>query len=162
MANDDPLAPHRGAPQRDEEEAIVAELRAAGLKATPQRRAIIRTLLGDETHPTAQDIFERLSREHPGMAFATVYNTLGALQSIARVRSLAVGGATRFDPKVEHHDHVQCERCGAIRDVPAAPTGTLPEIDGFELLHVERLYRGVCAACRDDDGAPRERPEDAR
>ena len=44
---------------------MLAGVRAAGLKLTPQRMAIVRELASDETHPTAQEIFERLGRACP-------------------------------------------------------------------------------------------------
>lgn len=131
---------------------IARELRDAGLKATPQRVAIVACLAGDETHPTAQEIFDRLRAEFPGMAFATVYNTLSALMRVGRLSSLSLGGATRFDPNVEPHHHAICERCGCVRDVPLgdheeAATAEAP-LPGFEIHRVERIYRGLCAECR--------------
>lgn len=133
------------------ETEVVAELREAGLKVTPQRLAVFRALWGDETHPTAQEIYERLQVQFPTMSFATVYNTLDALASIGRVRALTVGGgATRFDPNVATHHHAICDRCGAVRDVPAGtrPVERVPRtVSGFRVRRVERLYRGLCPEC---------------
>jgi Fe2+ or Zn2+ uptake regulation protein len=138
-------------------------LREVGLKATPQRLAILRSLAGDVTHPTAQELYERLSVEFPGLSVATVYNTLSALTRIGRCTPLELGGPSRFDPNVVPHDHAVCERCGAIRDVSMpltaaevtepclpAPTEDLP---GFTVRRVERIYRGLCAACAAQDQA---------
>ena len=146
-----------------EQEAARA-LREVGLKATPQRLAILRSLAGDETHPTAQELFERLSSEFPSLSVATVYNTLSALTRIGRCTPLELGGPLRFDPNVDPHDHAVCERCGAIRDVsapgepdvdpeePAAEGAPAPEgLPGFTVRRVERIYRGLCAACAAQD-----------
>ena len=130
-------------------------LREAGLKATPQRMAVLRSLDGDETHPTAQELHARLSGEYPSLSVATVYNTLSALTRIARCRPLELGGPVRFDPNVEPHDHAVCEGCGSIRDVSdagEATTDTPPAKDsegllGFQVKRVERIYRGLCASC---------------
>jgi Fe2+ or Zn2+ uptake regulation protein len=134
-------------------------LREAGLKATPQRLAVLRSLAGDETHPTAQELHERLSGEFPSLSVATVYNTLSALTRIARCIPLELGGPLRFDANVEPHDHAVCERCGSIRDVsdtnvdssrltvkPSGSEGLL----GFTIKRVERIYRGLCATCAHD------------
>ena len=122
-------------------------LRAAGLKATPQRLAILRALDGDETHPTAQELHERLHAQFPTLSVATVYNTLSALTRMQRCAPLELGGPLRFDPNMSAHDHAVCERCGRIRDVqPAAALGS-PELAGFRVSRVERIYRGVCAQC---------------
>ena len=124
-------------------------LRQAGLKATPQRLAVLRALAGDQTHPTAQDLYERLSTAFPSLSVATVYNTLAALTRVQRCRPLGLGGPVRFDPNVVPHDHAVCERCGSIRDVPL-PLPLAPPIAGaagFRVERVERIYRGLCAEC---------------
>lgn len=131
--------------------ALVSALRAAGLKVTPQRLAIVECLAGDATHPTAQEVHERLRDRFPSMSVATVYNTLSALESIGYCLRLDMGGAIRFDPNAQAHDHAVCARCGAIRDVAiTAAHGPGPHdcaLSGFRVDRVERIYRGVCAQC---------------
>src|SRR5208283_3157922 len=93
--------------------AMLRDLKRAGLKMTPQRLAIVKLFAGDESHPTAQELFERLHGEFPSMSFATVYNTLDALASAGLSGTLRLGGAARFDPNVDAHHHAVCDRCGA-------------------------------------------------
>jgi Fur family peroxide stress response transcriptional regulator len=134
---------------------MLADLKRAGLKVTAQRQAIVKLFAGDDSHPTAQDLFERLREDFPAMSFATVYNTLDALASAGLSGTLRLGGAARFDPNTEAHHHAVCDRCGAVRDVPAetlAPTSaTVRRLQraagGFSVRAVERLYRGLCAKC---------------
>jgi Fe2+ or Zn2+ uptake regulation protein len=155
------------------EQDAARALREAGLKATPQRLAILSSLAGDETHPTAQELYERLSAEFPSLSVATVYNTLSALTRIQRCRPLELGGPLRFDPNVDAHDHAVCERCGSIRDVsdaansgndlqtgtaraaprPGGSSNLAQELGGFMVRRVERIYRGLCAACAKDPEA---------
>jgi Fe2+ or Zn2+ uptake regulation protein len=141
-------------------EKMLAGVRAAGLKLTPQRMAIVKELASDETHPTAQEIFERLRPGLPTMSFATVYNTLGALSSAGLCAALSLSpGSGRFDPNMTPHHHLVCDVCGAVRDLPPAAPGVAGSPDatstkavshlapGFELRSVERIFRGVCASC---------------
>ena len=101
-------------------ETMLDALRAGGVKLTPQRRAIVQLFAGDPTHPTAQAIFDRLAESYPGMSFATVYNTLAKLREYGLCREIGVAsGPARFDPNVGRHHHTVCDRCGAVRDVPA-------------------------------------------
>src|SRR5262245_55173095 len=96
-----------------------ARLRASGLKLTPQRMAIVRELCADPTHPTAQELYERLRPALPTMSFATVYNTLDALASAGLCAALSLApGPARFDPNMGDHHHAVCDRCGQVRDVP--------------------------------------------
>ncbi|WP_437735984.1 Fur family transcriptional regulator [Sorangium sp. So ce1335] len=143
--------------------SMLACVRSSGLKLTPQRLAIVRELAADPTHPTAQELFERLRPALPTMSFATVYNTLDALASAGLCVALSLSpGASRFDPNMAPHHHAVCDRCGLVRDVPCeprepreAPTARSEEIvpaqlaaaPGFEVRAVERIYRGICATC---------------
>jgi Fur family peroxide stress response transcriptional regulator len=126
-------------------------VRAAGLKLTPQRIAIVRELADDRTHPTAQDLFARLRAELPTMSFATVYNTLSALSDAGLCTSRTLSeGPTRFDPNTSPHDHAVCDTCGLVMDVPRGRGGgKAPE--GFQVRRVERIYRGLCADCAGRD-----------
>jgi Fur family peroxide stress response transcriptional regulator len=144
--------------------AMLAEVRGSGLKLTPQRLAIVKELAADPTHPTAQELFERLRPAMPTMSFATVYNTLDALASAGLCAALSLSpGASRFDPNMQPHHHAVCDRCGLVRDVPldgAASSGALDDASsdgpapaelasapGFHVRSVERIYRGLCARC---------------
>lgn len=148
------------AERRARVERMLARVEHAGLKLTAQRLAVVQELAADETHPTAQELFERLSRKGPGLSFATVYNTLDALTGagICAAMSLAPGAA-RFDPNMGEHHHAVCDGCGLVRDVPLAAgtprdgehhtpeRATVPLAPGFEVRSVERIYRGLCADC---------------
>jgi Fur family peroxide stress response transcriptional regulator len=131
----------------DAVQQMLDQVRAAGLKLTPQRIAIVRELADDETHPTAQELFSRLKVDLPTMSFATVYNTLSTLADagLCSSRSLT-DGPTRFDPNTAAHDHAVCDTCGSVVDVSQGRAGgRAPE--GFQVRLVERIYRGLCAGC---------------
>ncbi len=138
---------------------MLADLKHAGLKMTPQRVAVVTCFADDDTHPTAQDLFDRLKAQFPKMSFATVYNTLDALTTAGLSSTLRLGNAARFDPNTEAHQHAVCDRCGEIRDVPASTVASsAPDAKGLRSLHrsapkfsvraVERIYRGLCSACQ--------------
>lgn len=139
--------------------AMLARVRASGLKLTPQRMAIVRELAADPTHPTAQELYERLREALPTMSFATVYNTLDALAAAGLCEALSLSpGAARFDPNMEPHHHAVCDRCGLVRDVLRAPRVSVDaaagegaagagSLGGFQVRVVEQIYRGLCADC---------------
>ncbi len=136
---------------------MVAKLRTSGLKITHQRLAVVRELAEDVSHPTAQELFDRLKKSLPTMSFATVYNTLDVLATAGLARRLTLHpGPMRFDPTVVEHDHFVCNRCGVVRDVNcgernATGGGGVPttlEGDEMTVQTVERIFRGFCANCR--------------
>lgn len=133
-------------------DTMLTDLKRAGLKLTPQRMAIVRELAEDTSHPTAQELYERLAPAFPTMSFATVYNTLDALAKLGLVGMLRLGSAVRFDPNTSSHHHAVCDRCGKVVDLPA------PEVSkksvaraaaqsGFDIRTEERTYRGLCRPC---------------
>jgi Fur family peroxide stress response transcriptional regulator len=138
---------------------MLRDLRRAKLKLTPQRLAIVRLFAGDSSHPTAQDLFERLRPTFPSMSFATVYNTLDALAhaGLAGVVRLPGkrGDAARFDPNTSPHHHAVCDGCGAVLDITAGTLAPTPAAvrkvrrvaPGFSVHAVERIYRGLCPRC---------------
>lgn len=139
---------------------MFTRVRASGLKLTPQRMAIVREIALDPTHPTAQELFERLRVVMPTMSFATVYNTLDALSSAGLCVALSLSpGAARFDANMRPHNHAVCDRCGLVRDVPCTdelePNAcdvdtSIGVVAGFSLRTVERIYRGICATCAEE------------
>jgi len=143
-------------PREERIAQMMSDLRTLGLKLTPQRRAIVEQFACDPSHPTAQELFDRLHREFPTMSFATVYNTLDALTSANLAGTLRLDGhAARFDPNRMPHHHAVCDTCGLIVDIPAetlTPSDTAAQsvrerADGFHVRAVEQVYRGVCGAC---------------
>lgn len=140
-------------------DAMLRDLKQAGLKLTPQRIAIVRLFAGDDSHPTAQDLYERLRPEFPTMSFATVYNTLDALARAGLAGIVRLpgkrGDAARFDPNTSAHHHAVCDGCGAVLDIAAGTLEPTPgavkkmkrAAPGFTVRAVERIYRGLCAKC---------------
>lgn len=140
-------------------DSMLASLKGRGLKLTPQRIAIVRELADDLSHPTAQSLFERLRPAFPTMSFATVYNTLDALARCGLTGSLHLGGAVRFDPNTEPHDHAVCDVCGVVIDIHGSHAGRAVEAGagesvlarragpGFRVVREERIFRGSCSRC---------------
>lgn len=138
---------------------MLRDLKSAGLKLTPQRIAIVRLFAVDTSHPTAQDLFERLRPAFPSMSFATVYNTLDTLAHTGLATMVRLpgkrGDAARFDPNSAPHHHAVCDRCGAVLDIAAGTLAPAPGAvkklgrvaPGFSVRAVERTYRGLCARC---------------
>lgn len=86
----------------------------------------------------------------PGIALATVYNNLNALAREGRIRRLPVKGLPdHYEKRSAPHDHLVCQRCGALVDVSLGDVQKLlakragTQITGYSL----ELYY-VCPACR--------------
>ncbi len=122
-------------------------------RLTPQRRAVLDVLRSSHDHPTAQDVFHRVSRTTPGIGFATVYRALDMLVATGQARELSLGdAAARFDANVDDHDHLVCDGCGRAVDLdPALTTRVLNQVStdsGFEVTGYDLQFRGRCPDCR--------------
>lgn len=136
-------------------EQLTELFRSHGRKVTPQRQCIFGVLQGDETHPTAEAVYEAAREEMETISLKTVYQTLHELSEMGEVDVLDLGtGSARFDPRVESpHHHLVCTECGKVRDLDAdfshvkVPRGAS---GGFDLGPAEVVFRGTCSSCRDE------------
>lgn len=122
-----------------------------GLKLTPQRLAILKYLEGNESHPSADDIYRAVSKRFPTMSFATVYNTLEALRLRGNVLELTTDPQKkRFETNTEPHHHLVCVRCRRIMDIDVSYDLTLPEAarHGYEIISNQIEFYGICPRCR--------------
>ncbi len=130
-------------------------IRALNLKVTTQRLAILKTLHEGRRHVTAQELFEKLNKDHPEIGFATVYRFLRTLTEGHFVTEVRMGGLpARYEltPTGGHHDHLTCVKCGKICEFENRAIESLQEKVanqfGFKLTHhILELY-GVCPHCQ--------------
>jgi Fur family ferric uptake transcriptional regulator len=120
---------------------------------TRQRKVVLEELRQVCTHPTADELFQRVRCRLPQISLATVYRNLDVLAREGVVRRLDSGaGAARFDGDLEPHYHVRCEGCGRLEDVPPSAIGPLelpPETaGGFRLTGMHLELVGQCPACQ--------------
>lgn len=129
---------------------LCQRLREKGYSVTPQRRTIFEVLENAHYHPSAEQIHEEVRRRLPDVSLATVYKTLKELVAMGEILELNFhGDRSRFDPKVEAHSHVKCERCGRLEDVESSfPEIHAPRHTGFMIRRHEVVFYGLCPACR--------------
>lgn len=131
----------------------------AGIRMTTQRAAILTVVREADKHLTAGEIFERVRRRYPTIAYGTVYRTLHLLAERGLILEFPFGDqASRFDRRTDRHDHVQCAGCGELVDVDV-PTVMLSRVvaeeqSGFRIDGHQTVFSGVCPACQDSGRLP--------
>jgi len=133
---------------------VPRQLRARGLRWTPQRRVLLDVLAGMDGHVTGADIVDGCRAIDPATTPSTVYRTLDVLEELGVVsHSHGREGRQEFhvNPSTDHA-HLVCSSCG--RSWELEPTEVRPFADGLEhrrgfAVDVDHLtIEGRCAACR--------------
>jgi Fur family peroxide stress response transcriptional regulator len=97
---------------------LAQRLANSGLRATPQRELVYRSLLNQRDHPTAEEVFARVKAEMPTISLATVYNCLETLVQCRLIRQVNhERSSTRYCPNLRPHAHFHDEETGEIHDV---------------------------------------------
>lgn len=126
---------------------LTQKLHDSGLRSTPQREVVYRTLFVRRDHPTADEVFARVKVEMPSISLATVYNCLEALVQCQLIRQVNhERGPTRYCPNLRPHAHFHDEQTGATHDIDL-PSGFLDRLKeilpaGFDASAVELTFRG--------------------
>jgi Fe2+ or Zn2+ uptake regulation protein len=134
-------------------EELLDQFRQNRLKITPQRRVILDVLVRDHTHPTVEEIYQRVLSMMPDVSRTTVYSTLReliALGELVEVQGLSEGGS-RYDTDTSRHHHLFCIHCQTLIDVDHDFEGLiLPPEDasGYQILRQQVTFYGICPDCQ--------------
>ena len=126
--------------------AITELLRSKGLRATPQRVAILRLLMRGG-HLTLDQVLNELRKVEPNISISTVYNTLNTLTKLGIIRSFEADGKTWYEAHREPHVNVICEDTGQIIDVNIDLSAIEREVSKLGIL-VKDLNVIIRANCR--------------
>ena len=140
---------------------VIALLRSAGTRVTPQRVMIVQALVDSGHHVTADDIHDDVRRIYPVIDLATVYRTLQLLKRLQLVTEIdcADGSAEyEFSGDGRHH-HMVCRECHktfdfsveyleSLQETLTGEFGFLPDLHSFTVT-------GVCASCSNAPAAAR-------
>jgi Fe2+ or Zn2+ uptake regulation protein len=134
-------------------EVLVTLFRQQGYKITPQRRAIFEVLIQDDSHPTAEDIYQRVLAVMPDISRTTVYNTLRELVALGELLEVenASEGGTRYDTNADQHHHLLCLRCHRLVDVSHDFDGldlAPGETAGYRIVRHQVTFYGFCPQCQ--------------
>ena len=129
------------------------QLRARGLRWTPQRRTLIEVLSRADGHVTAAELIERCRRIDPTTIPSTVYRTLNVLEDLGLLRhSHGADGREEFHVQPgSSHGHLHCKSCGTTWEIPADEAAVVVEAlqqsRGFAVDLSHLSIGGQCAGC---------------
>lgn len=143
-------------------ESIARELKAKGLRLTPQRLAIIEVLVEKrDLHPGARSVYEEARKRRKGLSLSTTYAALSELSRLGIIKTLQFDSMeNRCEGNLEEHLNLVCERCGKIVDYEAPAVADHDEIAekaGFSVTGSRLEYYGYCRECRAENKRGRDK-----
>lgn len=136
------------------------DLKSRGYKLTPQRRAIVDTIIANEgKHLTAEEIYDEVRMDCPEIGLATVYRTIQLLEEMGIIYKLDLNdGCARYelahDDEHHRHHHLVCNNCGMVQEVE---DDLLEELESeiqrkcnFKILDHSVKFFGLCSECKEE------------
>lgn len=85
--------------------------------------------------------------------FSSVFRSLQWCEGEGLVQRVELGdGKARFESADHHHEHAQCELCGAVTEIPeclvADSTERLQSQTGFAITSHRIVFLGLCPNCQ--------------
>lgn len=137
---------------RDRIERIIGLLATRGARLTNARRAVIGALATAPSHVTADDLAAVVQRSAPDIHISTIYRTLDALEHLGLVDHVHLGhGRAIYHLTDQPHQHLVCEVCGAVVEVPDSTFAELGDLlrrrYAFTIRPSHFAVLGRCATC---------------
>lgn len=135
------------------DDGVVARLRAAGIRVTRPRLAVL-SALSAHPHADTETIIGLVRAQAGSVSHQAVYDVLRVLTDAGLVRRIQpAGSVARYETRVgDNHHHVVCRVCGAIADVDCAvgetPCLVASDDAGYLIDEAEVVYWGTCSRCR--------------
>ena len=139
----------------------LSSLRPAGGKRSSKRDRIVQLFLAQKGHVTADELYDLVRGEDPGIGLATVYRTLQWMVTAGIAHKVDFGeGRSRFEPSLRHprHFHLICNSCHRSSEFLSSDIEAILEevtaARNFEAVEAEIKVFGICEECRTGIKAP--------
>jgi len=130
---------------------VVNNLKAHGLKVTPQRVTILRAI-ESKGHANIDEIYQEAVITNPTMSLATVYKNITSLIETKLLKEVAINNQkSKYELTKTPHSHLICKECGSLEDIDSDTIFTLNRDNlnyDFKIEEVELNIYGICSKCR--------------
>ncbi len=128
----------------------------ANRKFSKQRELIYNRIKNYPVHPTADEVYTALKKEHPNLSIGTVYRNLHLLSETGMLIRIHIDNSPeRFDARTDKHCHMLCKRCGRVFDIECeTPDGIEERVlkrHGHIITDVSLNLKGICGECAEND-----------
>jgi Fur family peroxide stress response transcriptional regulator len=122
---------------------------------TRQLAVVWDAVKNETSHPTADQIYDKVRVELPSISLGTVYRNLQKLVSDGKLQVINIDRIQHFDPLLERHQHFICERCDRVYDIfleqkDELSAFVLPD-RGFTVTSHQLSLYGTCKECQAEE-----------
>jgi len=131
-------------------EALADKLHRKGIRPSYHRIRVLEYLYQQkEGHPTADEVFDALSRDIPSLSKTTVYNALHTFVEAGLTRVVDIDEVeARYDITLSDHGHFKCTACGAITNFAVdIDRMTISGLDQYHINEKNVYFKGLCPNC---------------
>ncbi|ABR31049.1 Fur family transcriptional regulator [Thermosipho melanesiensis] len=124
-------------------------LKTHGIRPTIHRVQILKFIVESKSHPSADEIYEKLKDKIHAISRSTVYNTVSLLKEKGVIEEVVTPSSIRYDYSLVPHNHFYCIKCKKVYDIYGA-LGALPkitEVDGHLVKNIQYCLYGICKNC---------------
>jgi Fe2+ or Zn2+ uptake regulation protein len=123
------------------------------IRLTRQREAVLHVIQQADKHLTAQEVYDRMRQQVPGIAYGTVYNALSYLMVAGLIRDVNVGnGPAFYNRNLDRHDQLVYRHCGKVLDYTFGDLeqamDQVTKATGFRIERAQALFVGLCPDCQ--------------
>jgi len=124
-------------------------LQDANITPSMQRIKILAYLDNNETHPSADNIYQALKKDMPTLSKTTVYNTLKTLVKHNILKELSLfEHEIRYEYNQDQHIHFKCIECKKVYDIDKKYKCYKNEIiQGHQVIDHQVILKGICKHC---------------
>ncbi len=135
---------------------LKSTLAASNYKLTAQRKLILQILIENKgEHLSAEEVYNIVKNEDPGIGLATVYRTLELFSELDIIQQLTFDDTCRryeLDTGDDHHHHLVCSNCGRVIEfndqILEEFEQDLQQKHNFKVTDHKIKFYGYCEDCQ--------------
>jgi Fe2+ or Zn2+ uptake regulation protein len=122
-------------------------------RPSPITDEVRRLFEAQERHAwSIEELHETVQRSLGSADYSSVFRAVGQLERQGLLDRVDLGdGRARFEVREDHHEHIRCESCGRIAEVPLCvlddATAQVQTTTGFRVTSHRVVFGGLCADC---------------
>lgn len=123
-------------------------------RPSPVRDAL-RTVFSKPEHQawSLEELVDRVRGQIGSGDYSTVFRAVGVFEQEGLIERVDLGdGLARYETRRSHHEHVRCDSCGRVAEVPGCAleaVGREIEVStGYRLSGHSLVFSGTCPECR--------------